>query len=87
MVDRDATVARVAAAGLEPLAVRLASQRGWDAYEDEYSGAIERWMGDHPGDPDQAPFLGRTAMMRTTWTTWRREAMGFAVVVARRPEG
>jgi SAM-dependent methyltransferase len=85
MADLDQTVARVAAGGLELLTVRVAGQAGWDAYEDAYACAIERWAADHPDDPDRVSFAARASMMRATWTTWRREAMGFVVVVATRP--
>jgi SAM-dependent methyltransferase len=85
MVGLDETVARVTAGGLEPLAVRVAGQSGWDAYEDAYAGAIERWAAANDADPDRAVFLERVSMMRATWAAWRRDSMGFAVVVATRP--
>ncbi len=87
MVDLDATVARVAAGGLVPLAVVRASLAGWDAYEDAYAGAVERWADGHPDDPDREAFTEGAAMMRATWTAWRRASMGFAVIVVRRAAG
>jgi len=85
VVDLDATVARVTAGGLELVAVVQASQAGWDAYEDAYAGAVERWVAAHPDDPDRVRLRAGAQMMRESWTTWRRTAMGFAVIVARRP--
>ncbi len=86
MTGLDATVERVAAGGLEPIAVVQASQAGWDAYEGGYAEALDRWLDDHPNDPERHRLRTRALMMRTSWADWRREAMGFCVVVARRPE-
>ena len=87
VVDLDATIARIAAAGLVPVALRTASQPGWDAYEAAFGEPIERWAQSHPHDADRDAFLTRARLMRTTWLAWRRAAMGFVVVVARRPGG
>ena len=87
MVDVAATIATGTGLGLEPLGSLLATEPEWDAYEDAYAGAIERWAADDAArdDPDRGPFLERAAFMRDTYARWRREAMGFGLFLFRRP--
>jgi len=87
MADVPATIATGTALGLDSLGSLLATEPEWDAYEDAYAGAIERWAADEadPDDPDREPFLERAAFMRDTYARWRREAMGFGLFLFRRP--
>ena len=87
MVDVAATIATGTGLGLEPLGSLLATEPEWDAYEDAYAGAIERWAAEDAArdDPDRGPFLERAAFMRDTYARWRREAMGFGLFLFRRP--
>ena len=75
-------------AGLEVLEVDIVDDAEWDAYEDAYAGAIERWAAANPDDPDAEPFLERAALFRSSVPEWRRDAFGFAIadsVPGRRP--
>jgi SAM-dependent methyltransferase len=84
LLDLAGTLGRMTAAGLEVVATRQASQEGWDAYEEAYAGAVERWAAANPDDPEHDAFLERAAFFRRTWAAWRRDAMGFVTVVLRR---
>jgi len=87
MTDVTSTIAEGTALGLESLGSLLATEPEWDAYEEAYAGAIERWASGEAAsdDPDREPFLERAAFMRDTYTRWRREAMGFGLFLFRRP--
>jgi SAM-dependent methyltransferase len=87
MTDVASTIATGTALGLESLGSLLATEPEWDAYEDAYAGAIERWVADEAAsdDPDRRPFVERAAFMRDTYARWRREAMGFGLFLFRRP--
>jgi len=71
-------------AGLEPLAIDVASDDEWDAYESAFAGAVERWASRHPDDPERDGFLERSRSMAVSYATWRRDAMGFAIGLFRR---
>jgi SAM-dependent methyltransferase len=72
-------------AGLEVLDVEVVDDAEWDAYEDDYAGAIERWAGAHPADPEAGPFLERAKLFRSSYAAWRRDALGFAIARFRLP--
>jgi SAM-dependent methyltransferase len=84
LVDLEATLDRMRAGGLDVLVSCVASLADWDAYEDDYASALERWVVDHPDDPAREDLAGQAAAFRGTWTAWRREAMGFVTVLLRR---
>ncbi len=70
-------------AGLEILEVGIADEAEWDAYEDSYAGAIERWAA--ASDPEAEAFLARAYLFRSSYAEWRRDALGFAVARFRVP--
>jgi SAM-dependent methyltransferase len=84
LVDRATTLARMAAGGLRLIEARDATLAEWDAYEDDYAGALERWVAANPDDPDAGDLAGRAALFRDTWAAWRRDAMGFVTALLRR---
>lgn len=75
----------IAAAGLETLHAWISTQEEWDTYEDTYSANIERYVADHPDDPDSEAMLARIRPWREAYLKWGRGTMGFAVYVLRRP--
>jgi SAM-dependent methyltransferase len=83
--DAAGTLARMTSGGLVLVTAREAGTAAWDAYEDAYAGAVERWATANPDDPDRNEFLERAAFFRSTWARWRRDAMGFVTAVLRRP--
>jgi SAM-dependent methyltransferase len=72
-------------AGLEVLDVDIIDDAEWDAYEDDYAGAIERWVAANPDDPEASPFLERAELFRSSYAEWRRDALGFAIARFRVP--
>ena len=72
-------------AGLEVLDVEIVDEAEWDAYEDSYTGAIERWAAANTSDPEAEAFLARAQLFRSSYAEWRRDALGFAVARFRVP--
>jgi SAM-dependent methyltransferase len=72
-------------AGLEVLDVEVVDEDEWDAYEDSYAGAIERWVAANISDPEAEAFLARARLFRSSYAEWRRDALGFAVARFRVP--
>jgi hypothetical protein len=72
-------------AGLEVLDVEIVDEAEWDAYEDAYAGAIERWAAANTSDPESEAFLARAQLFRSSYAEWRRDAFGFAVARFRVP--
>ena len=81
----DAFAALGASAGLEVADVDVVSQDEWDAYEDDYAGAVERWAASNEDDADAPAFLERAALFRSSYAEWRRDALGFAIARFRVP--
>lgn len=84
MEGLEVTLERMRAPGLALVATRVAGAEGWDAYEAEYAGALDRWVAANPDDPERDALAERATMFRSTWATWRRDAMGFVVALLRR---
>lgn len=85
LLGLDETLERAMAGSLVLVEAREAGQAAWDAYEDAYAGAVDRWAAANPVDPEREEFLARAAFFRSTWSRWRRDAMGFVTAVLRRP--
>jgi cyclopropane fatty-acyl-phospholipid synthase-like methyltransferase len=85
MLDHAGALARMTAPGAHLVAAEDAPLDAWDAYEDAYAGSLERWADAHPHDPDRRALSERAALFRTTWTAWRRDAMGFVTALLRVP--
>jgi len=82
LTDLDRLVASVADQRLVPVAVQPSSEAAWDDYEWSLIRSIELWALENPDHSDVESFTSRTRMMRDTFLTWRRAAMGFAVIAA-----
>jgi SAM-dependent methyltransferase len=85
LLGLDGTLARMTSGRLVLVNAREAGLAAWDAYEDAYAGAVERWAAANPDDPERAAFLARAAFFRSTWSRWRRGTMGFVTATLRRP--
>jgi SAM-dependent methyltransferase len=81
----DGFAALGAEAGLEVEAVDAVDVAEWDDYEGSYAAAVERWAASNPDDPESVAFLERTAMMRSSYAAWRRDAFGYAIARFRVP--
>ena len=71
--------------GLTLLEHETVSTAEWDEYESSYVAAVDDWAAANPDDPESAPFTARADLFRSTYRTWRRDTMGFALVRFRRP--
>src|SRR5215208_2791620 len=65
--------------GLAPLYAAVSSADDWDRYEGRYAGNIERYVLDHPVDPDAPAMLDRIRTWRNGYLRWGRTTMGFAL--------
>ena len=71
--------------GLAPLYAAVSSPDDWDRYEGRYAGNVERYVLDHPGDPDGPAMLERIRTWRDGYLRWGRTTMGFALYLHRKP--
>jgi SAM-dependent methyltransferase len=72
-------------AGLIPMYAATASHDEWDEYEWKYARAIERYVREHPEDPDVPAMLERSRKWRDAYLRWGRDTLGFAVYLFYRP--
>lgn len=57
----------------------------WDRYEDTYAANVERFVADHPDDPDAAAMLARIRPWRAHYLKYGRHTLGFGLDLLRRP--
>lgn len=67
------------ALGMRSVAAEESSLEEWDAYENLYADAVERFAALHLDDPDTPAMLDRIRGWRTAYRTWGRETLGFGV--------
>lgn len=79
------TVARVERTGFTPVSVVVACDDDWDEYEWRYARSVERFVRDHPADPDRGAMLERSRRWRSTVMQWGRDTLGFALIGAELP--
>lgn len=86
--DRDApyttlegTVMIFETSGLPVVSVIASSEDDWDRYETLHWQAVERWLADHPDDPDAADIRGRHERWKWNYLRHQREHLGWAVFV------
>ena len=75
-------VGRFEEAGLVPVLVQPSTDSEWDSYEWAWVRSVERWAAANPDDQRRDAFVAEAHVMRDSWLSWRRDAMGFALVVA-----
>lgn len=79
MTTHEGNIAAGVAAGLEARGAWTSSVADWDRYEDLYADTVERFVADHPKDPDAPMMLGRIRRWRETYRLWGRETLGFGL--------
>src|SRR5260221_3450665 len=67
------------ALGMRSVAAEESSLEEWDAYENPYAEAVERFAAEHPDDPDTPAMLERIRPWRAAYLTWGRDTLGFGV--------
>jgi len=83
--DFAGTGAMGAEAGLVLLEGLACSREEWDRYEGEYAANVERFVAEHPADPDAAAMLERIRPWREAYLRWGRTTLGFGLFLYRRP--
>ncbi len=73
----EGNIANGAALGLNPLAAEVSSLEEWDAYEDLYADAVERYAREHPDDTDAPAMLDHVRRWHRAYRRWGRETLGF----------
>jgi SAM-dependent methyltransferase len=54
----------------------VASVEEWDDYEGRYAAAVERFVAEHPDDPDASAMRDRIRRWRDGYTRWGRDTLG-----------
>jgi SAM-dependent methyltransferase len=67
------------ALGMRSVTAEESSLEEWDAYENPYADAVERFAAEHPDDPDTPAMLERIRLWRAAYLRWGRETLGFGV--------
>ena len=78
------TVERFRTAGLTPVALVDSSLDDWDRYESQHWFAAEEWLAANPHDPDAAAIREQHEQTRDRYLGGQREALGWAIFVARK---
>jgi SAM-dependent methyltransferase len=71
--------------GLTPLWAAIATERDWDRYEWRHLASVERWVSEHPTDPQRDAFLERARAGRDRYLSGGREQLGFGIYLFRVP--
>ncbi len=71
-------------AGLAELHSEACSVEELDDYDGRYAAAIERYLREHPDDPDATQIRERIATWRTTYFRWLRDTLGFGLYLLRK---
>ena len=82
--DHAGNIAAAAAEGLIPLYATVSSDDDWDHYEGLYASAVERFVMEHPDDPDAEAMKERIRRWRDAYLRWGRETLGFGVYLCAR---
>lgn len=73
------------AAGLAPLYSCVSNEDEWDHYEGMYCLSMERFLLDHPDDPDAEAFHERIRGWRAAFRRWGRATLGFGMYLFGKP--
>ena len=75
------------AVGLVPAysCVSNADEDEWDHYEGLFCRAVERFVRDHPKDPDAGPFGERIRAWRESYRRWGRDSLSFGFYLFFKP--
>lgn len=71
--------------GLSCLYTIVANEDDWDHYESLQWWATDDFARNHPEDPDTPELLKRITREKEAYLKWRRETLGWAIYVFRKP--
>lgn len=72
--------------GLQLVWCAAATDQDWDAYENGYAANIERFVQEHPSDPDAPAMLERSRQWHKLYQEHGRATMGFGLYLFRRAQ-
>ncbi len=71
--------------GLMPIYACVSSKDEWDHYEGMYLAGIERYVTQHPDDPDCDEMITRIRRWRDGYYRWGRDTLGFGIYLFMKP--
>ena len=77
----DGTVTIFETSGMPVVSVIAASEDDWDRYETPHWQAVERWLVEHPDDPDAVEIRARHERAKRVYLRHGRDVLGWAVFV------
>jgi SAM-dependent methyltransferase len=77
----EGTVVIFETSGLRVVSVIASSQDDWDRYETLHWQAVERWLAEHPDDPDSDEIRARHERHKRNYVRHQREHLGWAIFV------
>jgi hypothetical protein len=77
----EGTVVIFETSGLHVVSVIASSEDDWDRYETLHWQAVERWLAEHPGDPDSDEIRSRHERDKRNYLRHQRELLGWAIFV------
>ena len=84
-VGLEATVARLERAGVATTGIIAASEDDWDRYESLHWRAVEEWLSEEPGHHEEDEVRARHERFRSEYIGFRRDLLGWAIFVGRKP--
>jgi SAM-dependent methyltransferase len=84
LLDHEGNLALARDTGFDVVRALVSSKEDFDAYEDRYAEYVERFVAEHPDDPDADAFRTRIRAWRAAHLRWGRDTLGFALYVLRR---
>jgi ubiquinone/menaquinone biosynthesis C-methylase UbiE len=83
LTDHQGNLAIAREAGLNLIESVVSTDDDWDQYEGMYARAVERYVREHPEDPDAAEMRERIARWQDAYIRWGRSTLGFALYLFR----
>jgi SAM-dependent methyltransferase len=83
--SHEANIGAGVALGLRLRFAATSSEAEWDAYEGLYAASIERFVAEHPDDPDREAMLARSRGWYAAYLRWGRSTLGFGVYLFEKP--
>jgi len=84
-VTHEQNIKKAAAAGFELIRAEACSVEELDDYDGRYAAAIERYLREHPGDPDAPGMRERITSWREAYFKWLRDTLGFGLYLFANP--
>lgn len=85
MTTHEGNIAAGVTEGLVAAGAWTSDDDDWDRYEGLYADTVERYVAEHPEDPDTPAMLERIHRWRETYRRWGRDTLGFGLYLFQRP--